>query len=78
MLHKVKTIVPHYGFDKRYYTNDIAVVVVAKRFTLGNLVRQGTIIKPGTELVPNSVCTLVGWGAIEVCFFYFIAYIYIW
>ncbi|XP_045770354.1 trypsin, alkaline C-like [Maniola jurtina] len=65
VLHKIKTIIPHYGFDKSYYTNDIAVVVVAKKFTIGNLVRQGTIIKPDSELLSNSVCTLVGWGVIE-------------
>ncbi|XP_052738956.1 trypsin, alkaline C-like [Bicyclus anynana] len=65
VLHKVKSIIPHYGFDKRYYTNDISVVVVAKKFTIGNLIRQGTIIKPESELSPNSVCTLVGWGSTE-------------
>ncbi|CAH0713642.1 unnamed protein product, partial [Brenthis ino] len=66
VLHKVKSIIPHKSFDKRYYINDIAVVVVAKRFNLGNLVRQATIIRPGSELMPNSVCTLVGWGATQI------------
>nr|XP_026488867.1 trypsin, alkaline C-like [Vanessa tameamea] len=65
VLHKIKTIATHYGFDRQYYTNDIAVVVVAKRFTIGNLVSQATIIKPKSELMPNSVCTLVGWGSTE-------------
>lgn len=65
-MHKVKTIVLHYGFDKTYYINDIAVVVVARKFNIGSLVKQATIIKPNTELAPNSVCTLIGWGTTQV------------
>lgn len=70
MLHKIKSIVPHHGFDKNYYINDIAIVVVAKKFNIGNLVRQGTIIKANSELKPNSMCTLVGWGSTEVYYIF--------
>ncbi|XP_045454277.1 trypsin, alkaline A-like [Melitaea cinxia] len=65
VMHKVKTIVLHYGFDKTYYINDIAVVVVARKFNIGSLIKQATIVKPNTELAPNSICTLVGWGATQ-------------
>ncbi|XP_053617359.1 trypsin, alkaline C-like [Plodia interpunctella] len=66
MLYNVKTIVPHRNFDKYFYTRDIAIVVVSKPFLMGRNVRQGTIITRGTELKPNSICTLVGWGSKEV------------
>ncbi|XP_050679793.1 trypsin CFT-1-like [Leptidea sinapis] len=66
VLHKVKTIIPHAEFDKYYFTNDIAVVVAAKRFTFGNTIRQGTITKKQTNIVPFSLCTLVGWGVTKV------------
>nr|XP_013189650.1 unnamed protein product [Amyelois transitella] len=64
--HSVKTIIPHQKFNKYYYTRDIAVVVVTRPFVLGQNVRQGTIINRGTEVKPNSLCTLVGWGSKEV------------
>nr|XP_032527233.1 trypsin, alkaline A-like [Danaus plexippus plexippus] len=64
-LHNIKKIISHEGFDKNLYINDIAVIVVNKKFLIGNSVRQGTIVKPGAEIMPNSICTLVGWGATE-------------
>ncbi|XP_041972419.1 trypsin, alkaline A-like [Aricia agestis] len=63
VVHKVKKIIQHYSFDKYYYMNDIAVVVVAKKITFSRYVGQATIIKEGTELPENSVCTLIGWGS---------------
>ncbi|CAG5047738.1 unnamed protein product [Parnassius apollo] len=42
-----------------------AVIVVATPFLLGKFVRQGTITKPNTEVAPNAMCTLVGWGATQ-------------
>ncbi|XP_026755156.3 trypsin, alkaline C-like [Galleria mellonella] len=66
VLHNVKTIIPHHAFDKYFYTNDIAMVVVSKPFQLGGNVRQGTIIKRGVEVKSNSICTLIGWGANQV------------
>ncbi|XP_022832042.1 trypsin, alkaline A-like isoform X1 [Spodoptera litura] len=65
VLHNLKTIIPHKDFDKFFYTNDISVVVVAKQFSFNNNVRQGTIIKQGVEIKPDSLCTLVGWGVLE-------------
>ncbi|KAG6448832.1 hypothetical protein O3G_MSEX005710 [Manduca sexta] len=64
-IHNIKTIVPHPDFDKFFYTNDIAVIVVTKPFIFGKKVKQGTILKYGAEVMPNSVCTLVGWGVLE-------------
>lgn len=65
-LHRIKTIIVHRDFNPYYYTNDIAVLVVAKPFTLGLGVRQGTISKLGNEIRTNSTCTVIGWGATEV------------
>ncbi|PZC80610.1 hypothetical protein B5X24_HaOG200408 [Helicoverpa armigera] len=65
VLHNLKTIIPHRGFDKYFYTNDIAIVVVSKPFAFNTNVRQGTIIKQGVEIKPDSLCTLVGWGVLE-------------
>ncbi|XP_037974751.2 trypsin CFT-1 [Plutella xylostella] len=62
VLHDVKTIITHPGFDKRIYNNDVAVLVASKPFTLNKYVRQGTIPKPGTETKENSKVTLIGWG----------------
>ncbi|KAM3964011.1 LOW QUALITY PROTEIN: trypsin, alkaline A [Aphomia sociella] len=62
VLYNVKIIIPHHNFDKYFYTNDIAVVVVSKQFLLGGKVRQGTIIRHGVEVKPNSICTLIGWA----------------
>lgn len=65
-VHNVKTIVHHPDFDNTYYTNDIAVLVVANRINIDHNVRQGTLIKQGVEIKPNSVCVIVGWGLREV------------
>ncbi|XP_063541578.1 trypsin, alkaline A-like [Cydia strobilella] len=65
VLHKVKTIIIHRDFNKYYYTNDIAVLVVSRPFTFGPGVRQGTIAKLGNEIRRNSSCTVIGWGAAE-------------
>uniref|UniRef100_A0A2A4JDE7 Peptidase S1 domain-containing protein n=1 Tax=Heliothis virescens TaxID=7102 RepID=A0A2A4JDE7_HELVI len=65
VLHNLKTIIPHRGFDKYFYTNDIAIAVVSKPFSFNSNVRQGTIIKQGVEVKPDSLCTLVGWGVLE-------------
>ncbi|CAK1590186.1 unnamed protein product [Parnassius mnemosyne] len=65
VLHKIKKIIPHPSFDKYYYTNDVAVLVLATPLLLGKFVRQGTITKPRTEIAPNEMCTLVGWGATQ-------------
>ncbi|CAK1541721.1 unnamed protein product [Leptosia nina] len=59
-LHKVKTIIPHQGFDRYYFMNDVAVLVVARKFYFGDTIKQSTIANKGTELKPNSLCTLVG------------------
>ncbi|XP_028035246.1 trypsin, alkaline A-like [Bombyx mandarina] len=64
-IHGLKTIITHRGFDQLYYTNDIAMVVVTKTFIFSPKVRQGTIVKYGTEISPNSICTLIGWGVKE-------------
>ncbi|XP_075983978.1 trypsin, alkaline A-like [Anticarsia gemmatalis] len=64
-MHNLKTIIPHNEFDKYYYTNDIAIVVVSKQFTFNNNVKQSTIIKQGVEIKPDSLCQLVGWGVLE-------------
>ncbi|KOB69586.1 Co-chaperone protein HscB, mitochondrial [Operophtera brumata] len=66
VIHNVKTIVHHPDFDNTYYTNDIAVLVVANRINLNANVRQGTLIKQGVEVKPNSLSMLVGWGVREV------------
>lgn len=65
-IHNLKAIVPHRAFDRYYYTNDIALVVVTKPFLFGRNIRQSTIIKYGVEIKPNSICTLIGWGVLEV------------
>ena len=49
-----------------FYTHDIAIVVVARQFSFNTNVRQGTIIKQGVEIQTDSLCTLVGWGVLEV------------
>ncbi|XP_073948776.1 trypsin, alkaline C-like [Choristoneura fumiferana] len=64
-LHRIKTIIVQRDFNPYYYTNDIAVLVVAKPFALGLGVRQGTISKLGNEIRTNSTCTVIGWGATE-------------
>ncbi|XP_045490537.1 trypsin, alkaline C-like [Pieris rapae] len=65
-LHKVKTVVTHQEFDRYYFTNDIAVLVIAKKFYFGDTIKQATIANKGTELMVNSLCTLVGWGVTKV------------
>ncbi|XP_038216248.1 trypsin, alkaline C-like [Zerene cesonia] len=66
VLHKVKAIVPHREFDKYYFTNDVAIVVLSKKILFGSTTRQATIANKGTELKPNSLCTLIGWGVTQV------------
>ncbi|XP_014363140.2 trypsin CFT-1-like [Papilio machaon] len=65
ILHRVKNIIPHPSFDKYYYNNDVAVLVVATPITMTKFARQGTITKPGTDVAANSLCTLAGWGATQ-------------
>ncbi|XP_013141832.1 PREDICTED: trypsin CFT-1-like [Papilio polytes] len=65
VLHRVKNIIPHPSFDKYYYKNDVAVLVVATPITMTKFARQGTITKPGTDVAASSLCTLVGWGATQ-------------
>lgn len=69
MLHSIKTLIPHKGFDNYFYTHDIAIVVVSRQFSFNSNVRQGTIIKQGVEIKTDSLCTLVGWGVLEVRIF---------
>ncbi|CAB3222204.1 unnamed protein product [Arctia plantaginis] len=64
-MHKLKTIITHEDFNKYYYTNDIAIVIVSKQFTFNNNVKQSTIIKQGVEINVDSPCQLVGWGVLE-------------
>ncbi|XP_059051607.1 trypsin, alkaline A-like [Achroia grisella] len=66
IIHSIKTIIPHHAFDKYFYTNDIAVLVVSKSFVFGSNIRQGTVIRHGVEVKPNSICTLLGWGSKQV------------
>ncbi|XP_026737030.1 trypsin, alkaline C-like [Trichoplusia ni] len=65
VLHNIKSIIPHQAFDKYFYTNDIAMVVVSRPFSFNSYVKQSTIIKQGVEIKPNSMATLIGWGVIE-------------
>ncbi|XP_028168643.1 trypsin, alkaline A-like [Ostrinia furnacalis] len=65
-LYNLKTIIPHEAFDKNFYTNDIAVLVLSKQIKLNSNVKQSTIIRPNVEVKPYSLCTLVGWGTEEV------------
>ncbi|XP_068623881.1 trypsin CFT-1-like [Battus philenor] len=65
VLHRLKNIIPHPEFDKYYFKNDVAVLIVATPFTMYRFVGQATITKPWTEITPNSLCALVGWGATQ-------------
>ncbi|KAJ2937951.1 hypothetical protein O0L34_g14234 [Tuta absoluta] len=64
-VHTVKTIITHTDFDPYFFTNDIAVVVVNRKFTLGGNIAQATIAKTRSEVKDGSVCSLVGWGSAE-------------
>lgn len=69
-IYNVKSIIHHPEFDESYYNNDIAILVTTKRLSFNNNVRQGTLLKQGVEIKPNSVALLVGWGVTEVSFKY--------
>ncbi|XP_049879581.1 trypsin, alkaline A-like [Pectinophora gossypiella] len=65
VIHSVKSIIPHKEFDPYFYSNDIAVVVVRRKFTFNSYVGQATIAKSRSEVREGSFCTLVGWGSAE-------------
>lgn len=65
-IHSLKKIITHPEFDRFYHTNDVAVVVVTKKFGFSNSVAQGTIAKYKSELRDGVLCTLIGWGSMEV------------
>ncbi|CAH2986222.1 unnamed protein product [Chilo suppressalis] len=65
-LYNLKTIIPHEGFNRSYYFNDIAVVVVDKPIRTSVNVKQSKIIQKGLEVKPFSGCVVAGWGAKEV------------
>ncbi|CAH0402717.1 unnamed protein product [Chilo suppressalis] len=64
-LYNLKTIIPHEGFNRSYYFNDIAVVVVDKPIRTSVNVKQSKIIQKGLEVKPFSGCVVAGWGAKE-------------
>lgn len=66
VIHSLKKIITHPDFDRFYYTNDVAVVVVTKKFAFSDHVAQGTIAKYKSEIRDDVLCTLVGWGSMEV------------
>lgn len=66
VIHNLKKIIVHPDFDNVYYTNDVAVVVVEKKFVFGEHVAQGTIAKYRSGIRDGVMCTLVGWGSMEV------------
>ncbi|KAL4712413.1 hypothetical protein ACJJTC_001574 [Scirpophaga incertulas] len=65
ILYKLKTIIPHEGFNRTYFFNDIAVLVIEKPLKSNKNVKQSKIVQRGIEIKPYSGCVIAGWGASE-------------
>lgn len=66
ILLNIKKFIIHPNFDKKYYSNDIAIIVTSHAITFSNKVRQATIPQPYSEIKTDAIVTLVGWGATQV------------